>query len=193
MRLFRATRNPADGHSTAHQDHGRRLISGAGLASGLPSEQALIDATRVVIHTQEQAGIDLVCDGELSRFDINHPETNGMIEYFVRPMAGMRTAITFDELVAYRSQRGMGFRTRPPAVVESAGGRGKGGDECLLWHRRRCLCASHGALSNLQEVSVRTAEYCLGSPYAYGAPSAPTIAAENRIPRSSSCRWRVAP
>ena len=73
----------------------------------LPSEQALIDATRVVIHTQEQAGIDLVCDGELSRFDVNHPETNGMIEYFVRPMAGMRTAITFDELVAYRAQRSM--------------------------------------------------------------------------------------
>jgi 5-methyltetrahydropteroyltriglutamate--homocysteine methyltransferase len=90
----------------------------------LPSEQALIDATRVVIHTQEQAGIDLVCDGEFSRFDVNHPETNGMIEYFVRPMAGMRTAITFDELVAYREQRGMGFRTRPPAVVEGAVGAG---------------------------------------------------------------------
>ena len=29
----------------------------------LPSEQALVDATRVVIHTQEQAGNDLVCDG----------------------------------------------------------------------------------------------------------------------------------
>ena len=90
----------------------------------LPSEQALVDATRVVIHTQEQAGIDLVCDGEFSRFDVNHPETNGMIEYFVRPMAGMRTAITFDELVTYRSQRGMGFRTRPPAVVEGAVGPG---------------------------------------------------------------------
>jgi 5-methyltetrahydropteroyltriglutamate--homocysteine methyltransferase len=90
----------------------------------LPSEQALIDATRVVIHTQEQAGVDLVCDGEFSRFDVNHPETNGMIEYFVRPMAGMRTAITFDELVAYRAQRGMGFRTRPPAVVEGAVGAG---------------------------------------------------------------------
>ena len=48
-----------------------------------PSEQALVDATRVVLHTQETAGIDLVCDGELYRFDINHPETNGMIEYFV--------------------------------------------------------------------------------------------------------------
>ena len=90
----------------------------------LPSEQALIDATRVVIHAQEQAGLDLVCDGEFSRFDVNHPETNGMIEYFVRPMAGMRTAITFDELVAYRAQRGMGFRTRPPAVVEGAVGAG---------------------------------------------------------------------
>ena len=89
-----------------------------------PSEQALIDATRVVLHTQEHAGIDLVCDGELSRFDLNHPETNGMIEYFVRPMAGIRSAITFDELVAYRAQRGMRFRTRPPAVVEGAVGSG---------------------------------------------------------------------
>jgi 5-methyltetrahydropteroyltriglutamate--homocysteine methyltransferase len=86
----------------------------------LPSEQALTDATRVVISIQEQAGIDLVCDGELSRFDVNHPETNGMIEYFVRPMSGMRSAITFDELVTYRSQPGMEFRTRPPAVVEGA-------------------------------------------------------------------------
>jgi 5-methyltetrahydropteroyltriglutamate--homocysteine methyltransferase len=90
----------------------------------LPSEQALIDATRVVIHTQEQAGIDLVCDGELSRFDVNHPETNGMIEYFVRPMAGIRTGMRFNELVAYRAQRGMGFRARPPAVVEGPIGPG---------------------------------------------------------------------
>src|SRR5436853_3097837 len=44
-----------------------------------PSEQALVDATRVVIATQERAGIDLVCDGELYRFDVNHPETNGMM------------------------------------------------------------------------------------------------------------------
>ena len=90
----------------------------------LPSEQAVLDATRVVIHTQERAGIDVVCDGELSRFDINHPETNGMIEYFVKPMSGIRTAITFDELVAYRAQRGMGFRTRPPAVVDGPIGTG---------------------------------------------------------------------
>ena len=90
----------------------------------LPSEQAVIDATRVVIHTQEQAGIDLVCDGELYRFDVNHPETNGMIEYFVKPMAGVRSAVTFDELVAYRAQPATKFRTRPPAVVEGPIGAG---------------------------------------------------------------------
>jgi 5-methyltetrahydropteroyltriglutamate--homocysteine methyltransferase len=92
--------------------------------TALPSEQALVDATRVVLHTQEKAGIDIVCDGELYRFDINHPETNGMIEYFVRPLAGIRTTVTFDELVTYRAQRGMGFRTRPPAVVEGPIGSG---------------------------------------------------------------------
>jgi len=90
----------------------------------LPSEQALVDATRVVIAIQEQAGIDVVCDGELYRFDVNHPETNGMIEYFVRPMDGVRTRMSFDELVAYRSQRGMGFRTRPPGIVDGPIGPG---------------------------------------------------------------------
>ena len=84
----------------------------------LPSTQALMDATRVVIATQEQAGIDLVCDGELYRFDVNHPETNGMIEYFVSRMGGVRSAVTFDELQAYRSKEGMRFRAAPPGVVE---------------------------------------------------------------------------
>jgi len=84
----------------------------------LPSEQAVIDATRVVIHTQEQAGIDLVCDGELYRFDVNHPETNGMIEYFVKPMDGVRAGVKFDELVVYRNHPATKFRTRPPAVVD---------------------------------------------------------------------------
>jgi len=83
-----------------------------------PSEQALEDAMRVVLHTQEAAGIDLVCDGELYRFDLNHPETNGMIEYFTRPMAGVRSDIGFSEWLAYSKGAGMRFRTRPPGVVE---------------------------------------------------------------------------
>lgn len=89
-----------------------------------PTQQALIDATRVVLAIQEQAGIDLVCDGELYRFDVNHPETNGMIEYFVRPLDGVRTRIGFDEMIAYTRQAGMRFRARPPGIVESALGSG---------------------------------------------------------------------
>ena len=82
-----------------------------------PSEQALSDAMRIVIHTQEQAGIDVVCDGELYRFDVNHPQTNGMIEYFVRPMAGVRADIGFSEWVDYSKDAATRFRSRPPGVV----------------------------------------------------------------------------
>src|SRR6188472_2751590 len=90
----------------------------------LPSEQAVIDATRVVIATQEKAGIDLVCDGELYRFDVNHPETNGMIEYFTRPMAGIRREMGLTEWMTFKNAPGMAFRTRPPGVVEGPVGPG---------------------------------------------------------------------
>jgi 5-methyltetrahydropteroyltriglutamate--homocysteine methyltransferase len=56
-----------------------------------PSEQALVDATWCSI--PRSAGVD-PGDGELYRFDVNHPETNGMIDYFVGPLAGMRSAIS---------------------------------------------------------------------------------------------------
>ena len=42
--------------------------------AALPSEQSLLDATRVVFNLQRQAGIDLPTDGELYRFDVNHPD-----------------------------------------------------------------------------------------------------------------------
>jgi methionine synthase II (cobalamin-independent) len=63
-----------------------------------PSQQGLIDATRVVFKTQEMAGVDAVVDGELYRWDVNHPDTNGMIEYFIRPMEGIRSEVTRSEV-----------------------------------------------------------------------------------------------
>src|SRR5438874_11057059 len=86
----------------------------------LPSEQSLIDATRVVFKIQELAGIDVVADGELYRFDINHPDTNGMIEYFIRPMSGIRSAVTRNDIAEFAKLPGMGFRAEPAGVVESA-------------------------------------------------------------------------
>ncbi len=86
----------------------------------LPSEQGLIDAMAVILKTQENAGIDVIADGELGRFDINHPETNGMIEYFVKPMANVRGDVTRADVAAFRKDKGMTFRVRPSAVVDGA-------------------------------------------------------------------------
>ncbi len=82
-----------------------------------PSTPALRDAVLVAVRTQELAGIDVVSDGELSRFDVNHPETNGMIEYFVNPLGGVSTSFTRAEIEEFRALPGMRFRTRPAAVV----------------------------------------------------------------------------
>ena len=86
--------------------------------AALPSEQAVIDATRVIFAMQRDAGIDLPTDGELYRFDINHPETNGMIDYFVRPMGGIRSQVGRSDWKAYAEQRSMQFRAKPAGVVE---------------------------------------------------------------------------
>src|ERR671937_1896022 len=77
--------------------------------AALPSAVSLRDAVLVVLKTQELAGIDVVADGEFSRFDVGHPETNGMIDYFVRPLDGVRTALTRLELEEFQRQPHMGF------------------------------------------------------------------------------------
>lgn len=88
-----------------------------GWLTASPSEQALRDAISVVFHTQQRAGIDLPVDGELYRFDRNHPETNGMLDYFVRPLSGVRTEVTRSEAAAFAAAAGMQFRSRPLGVV----------------------------------------------------------------------------
>src|SRR6185436_20812280 len=82
-----------------------------------PSTPTLMDAILVAVRTQEMAGIDVVSDGELSRFNVNHPETNGMIEYFVTPLGGVTTTFSRSEIETFRSMPGMKFRTQPAAVV----------------------------------------------------------------------------
>ena len=92
--------------------------------AALPSEQARLDATRVVFDIQRQAGIDLPTDGELYRFDVNHPDTNGMIEYFLRPMAGVRAQVGRSDHEAFAQMNAMRFRRKAAGVVEDASGEG---------------------------------------------------------------------
>jgi len=88
------------------------------------TREALQDATLVVLRTQERAGIDLVADGELYRFDPNHPETNGMIDYFAARLEGVSTQPSAEEVAEFRGLRGLGYRARPGGVVRGAIGPG---------------------------------------------------------------------
>jgi len=92
--------------------------------AALPSEQAVIDATRVIFDIQRQAGIDLPTDGELSRFDVDHPDTNGMIEYFIRPMAGISSVVGRSITEEFAKHSPMGFRSKPAGVVVDKLGEG---------------------------------------------------------------------
>src|SRR5687767_3132747 len=92
--------------------------------AALPSEQALVDATRMVFSLQRQLGIDMPVDGEFYRFDINHPDTNGMIDYFVRPMSGMRIKLGRSDHEAFAALSQMKFRSKAAAAVEEPLGQG---------------------------------------------------------------------
>lgn len=81
------------------------------------TRESLRDAMLAVIKTQELAGIDVVADGELYRWDINHGETNGMIDYFLRPMEGIETQLTTNQLERWQRQPGHQFRAAPPGIV----------------------------------------------------------------------------
>jgi len=81
------------------------------------TRESLRDAIMAIIKTQELAGIEVVADGELYRWDINHAETNGMIEYFIRPLDGVASKLTRKQLDDWRSKPGNAFRAKPPGIV----------------------------------------------------------------------------
>jgi len=81
------------------------------------NRESLRDAMMAVLKTQELAGIDVVADGELYRWDVNHAETNGMIDYFIRPLGGIAPELSIDELKAWRARPDMRFRRQPAGVV----------------------------------------------------------------------------
>jgi 5-methyltetrahydropteroyltriglutamate--homocysteine methyltransferase len=88
------------------------------------SRGTLRDAILVVLKTQELAGIDVVADGELNRFDPSHPETNGMIDYFVSRMAGIRSRFSVTDVDEFRKDAGLNYRTDPAGIVTGEIGEG---------------------------------------------------------------------
>src|SRR2546423_7086077 len=91
---------------------------------GDSSRVALRDAIMVVLKTQELAGIDVIADGELNRFNPSHPETNGMIDYFVSRMDGIATGFSVSDLEKFRADAGIAYRAEPAGVVTGEIGEG---------------------------------------------------------------------
>jgi len=84
---------------------------------GNSSRLVLRDAVMVVLKTQELARLDLITDGELSRFDPSHPETNGMVDYFVGQMEGIRKRFSMAELQRFYHDRALASRGLPAGMV----------------------------------------------------------------------------
>lgn len=84
------------------------------------SEQAVLDATSVVINTQVRAGIDLPTDGELYRYDPSHPDTNGMIEFFTRQIGGIDSTIGVTDARHFRAKQDFNWRAKPAGVIREA-------------------------------------------------------------------------
>jgi 5-methyltetrahydropteroyltriglutamate--homocysteine methyltransferase len=88
------------------------------------SQIKLRDAVMAVLKTQELAGLDLLTDGELPRFDPSHPDANGMVDYFIRRLEGIRTALTLADSDRFRADRVLGYRLLTAGVVEGKIGPG---------------------------------------------------------------------
>jgi 5-methyltetrahydropteroyltriglutamate--homocysteine methyltransferase len=92
--------------------------------TGNVSRPALRDAVMAVLKTQELAGVDLVTDGELTRFDPNNPEANGMVDYFVSRLSGIRQTFSPSDFEQFRADRASGYRLLTPGVVVGKVGEG---------------------------------------------------------------------
>lgn len=88
-------------------------------------DEALDDALTVVLDAQRRAGIELIGDGELGRWDLQRRAPGGMVERFVRPLEGVEAELTRGQLDAYRSRGDMAFRSVPPGVVVGPLGDGR--------------------------------------------------------------------
>lgn len=87
--------------------------------------ESLRDAMMAVVKTQELAGIDVVADGELYRWDINHADTNGMIDYFIKPMAGIEPHLSVEQLAAWKRKPEAAYRVQPAGIVTGPLGQGR--------------------------------------------------------------------
>jgi 5-methyltetrahydropteroyltriglutamate--homocysteine methyltransferase len=103
-----------------------------------PSEQTLKDAVTVVLRAQERAGLDVISDGELGRWDMRRGVAGGMVERFVMEMEGIQPELSWSQRRAFQSRADMRYRPEPPGVVVGPLAAGRL-DLCRDWDRAQQL------------------------------------------------------
>lgn len=82
-----------------------------------PSPEAIRDAVRVVLQVQQQAGIDVVSDGELTRWNAREHRPSGMVERFAGRMEGVATVASAAQRLAFEARPDVAYRGTPAGVV----------------------------------------------------------------------------
>ena len=72
---------------------------------------------RVVLQIQEHAGIDLLSDGEFTRWNAREFRPSGMVERFVAQMDGIASEANFAQRTAFQQRGAAAYRGNPAAVV----------------------------------------------------------------------------
>ena len=89
-----------------------------------PGGQALEDAMDLVLRAHERAGIDVIGDGELGRWDLQRNAPGGMVERFVTKMSGVQPGLTREQRETFEGREETRYRRNAPAVVISELGEG---------------------------------------------------------------------
>lgn len=105
-----------------------------------PNEDTQLDAIALAMRAQERAGIDVISDGEINRWDLARNAPGGMVERFVRPMSGVSTELSLAQLAAFHARSEMAYRKAPPGIVTGPIGAGLL-DLPREWRRARRLTA----------------------------------------------------
>ena len=90
----------------------------------LPNEQTKVDALVVAMRAQESAGIDVISDGEIGRWNLARNAPGGMVERFVETMAGVQWGLSREQKREFRTRTDMAYRKSPPGVVVGPLGEG---------------------------------------------------------------------
>lgn len=104
----------------------------------LPNEETMVDAMTVAMRAQELAGIDVIADGEIGRWNLQRNAPGGMVERFVEPMEGVQWRLTRQQAELFRSRAETAYRSAAPGIVRGPIGSGML-DLKREWDRARAL------------------------------------------------------